>query len=124
MSGAQVFFNAPGNAFASGLGNPEHVAAAAFGIGAYALMFSAFQTLNAEGPALWILYSVPHPLEAVLREKAVLWGILCLGYAVAVLGLGLAFNPAFSLQQLECVGRRMAGPQAFRVINTNERARR
>ena len=67
---AQVFFNAPGNAFASGLGNPEHVAAAAFGIGAYALMFSAFQTLNAEGPALWILYSVPHPLEAVLREKA------------------------------------------------------
>ena len=53
--GAQILFNAPGSAFASGLDSPELVAAAAFGIGAYALMFSAFQALNAEGPALWIL---------------------------------------------------------------------
>src|SRR5204863_10205193 len=77
IMGAQVFLNAPGSAFATWLGSPEHAAAAAFGIVAYALMFSAFQTLNAEGQALWILYSVPHSLEAVLREKAMLWGTVC-----------------------------------------------
>ena len=117
--GAQILFNAPGNAFASGLGSPELVAAAAFGIGAYALMFSAFQALNAEGPALWILYSVPHPLETVLREKAVFWGTLCLGYALAVLGLGLAFNPVFSLQQLELMVVVLLGLPIFAMIGAS-----
>ena len=112
-------FNAPGSAFASGLGSPELVAAAAFGIGAYALMFSAFQALNAEGPALWILYSVPHPLESVLREKAVFWGTLCLGYALAVLGLGLAFNPVFSLQQLELMAVVLLGLPIFAMIGAS-----
>ncbi len=32
-------------------------------LAAYTLMFSAFQTLNAEGQALWILYCVPQSLE-------------------------------------------------------------
>jgi hypothetical protein len=33
-------------------------------------LFSAFQTLNTEGQALWILLAVPHSLEAVLWQKA------------------------------------------------------
>ena len=53
--------------------HPPHLAAIAFALAAYALMFSAFQTLNAEGQALWILYSVPHSLESVLWQKARLW---------------------------------------------------
>jgi ABC-2 type transport system permease protein len=35
-------------------------------------MFSAFQALNAEGQALWILYTVPKSLPSILREKALL----------------------------------------------------
>jgi len=118
IMGAQVFFNAPGRAFAAGLGNPEHVAAAAFAVAAYALMFSAFQTLNSEGQALWILYTLPHSLEAVLREKAVLWGTVCLAYAVAVIGLGLAFNPVLSLQQVELIAIVLCGVPIFAIIST------
>ena len=56
----------------------------AFFMAAYALMFSAFQTLNTEGNALWILYSVPQSLESILRQKAILWGIVCLAYPLAI----------------------------------------
>ena len=116
--GAQVLLNTPGRAFATGFGSPEQVAAAAFGIGAYALMFSAFQTLNAEGQALWILYCVPQSLEAVLREKATLWGTVCVGYAIAVLAFGLAFNPAFSLHQLELMIVVLLGVPIFATVGT------
>jgi ABC-2 type transport system permease protein len=119
IMGGQIFFNAPGSAFALALGNPQHVSAAAFGIAAYALMFSAFQTLNAEGQALWILYTVPHSLEAVLREKALLWGSVCLAYAVAILGLGIAFHPAGSLQQLELMVVVLVGVPIFATIGTS-----
>jgi ABC-2 type transport system permease protein len=118
IMGAQVFFNAPGRAFAAGLGSPEHVAAAAFAVAAYALMFSAFQTLNSEGQALWILYTLPRSLEAVLREKAVLWGSVCLAYAVAVIGLGLAFNSVHSLKQLQLIIIVLCGVPIFAIIST------
>jgi ABC-2 type transport system permease protein len=116
--GAQVLLNTPGSAFAAGLGSPEHVAAAAFAVAAYTLMFSAFQTLNSEGQALWILYTLPRSLEAILREKAVLWGIVCLAYAIAVIALGLVWNPIFSLQQLELISIVLLGVPIFAVIGT------
>ncbi|MBO0742589.1 MAG: CPBP family intramembrane metalloprotease, partial [Hyphomicrobiaceae bacterium] len=116
--GAQVLFNAPGRTFAVGLGSPEHVAAAAFAVAAYTLMFSAFQTLNSEGQALWILYALPRSLEDILREKAVLWGIVCLAYAMAVIALGLVWNPTFSLQQLELISIVLLGVPIFAVIGT------
>ena len=116
IMGGQIFFNAPGSVFAFALGVPQHVAAAAFGVGAYALMFSAFQTLNAEGHALWILYSVPHSLESILREKALLWGSLCLGYAAIILGVGLAFNPGPLWQQLQLILLVIVGVPVFATI--------
>ena len=116
--GAQVLLNTPGRTFAVGLGSPEHVAAAAFAIAAYTLMFSALQTLNSEGQALWILYSLPRPLEAILREKAVLWGVVCLAYAIAVIALGLVWNPTFSLHQLELISIVLLGVPIFAVIGT------
>jgi ABC-2 type transport system permease protein len=116
--GAQMLLNTPGRAFAVGLGSPEHVAAAAFAVAAYTLMFSAFQTLNSEGQALWILYTLPRSLEAILREKAVLWGIVCLAYAIAVIALGLAWNPTFSLHQLELINIVLLGVPLFAVIGT------
>jgi ABC-2 type transport system permease protein len=60
------------------------VASIAFAIAAYTLMMSAFQTLNAEGGALWLLFTVPRSIESVLREKARLWAVLALAYPLAV----------------------------------------
>jgi ABC-2 type transport system permease protein len=48
------------------------------------LMMSAFQTLNSEGGALWLLFTVPRSIESVLREKARLWAVLALVYPLAV----------------------------------------
>jgi ABC-2 type transport system permease protein len=94
MIGAQIAFNASGEALFASVGErPELVATIAFGIAAYALMFSAFQTLNSEGQALWILYSVPQSLETTLRQKALLWGALCLVYPAAMFGYVLATQP-------------------------------
>ena len=67
----------------SGISNAT-VASIAFGIAAYTLMMSAFQTLNSEGGALWLLFTIPRSLESVLREKARLWAVLALAYPLAV----------------------------------------
>jgi hypothetical protein len=63
MVGLQVALNAT-NIVQSAIEHPENLAAIAFALAAYTLMLSAFQTLNAEGQALWILYSVPQPAAA------------------------------------------------------------
>jgi hypothetical protein len=60
------------------------VASIAFAIAAYTLMMSAFQTLNSEGGALWLLFTIPRSVESILVEKAKLWAILALGYPLAV----------------------------------------
>ena len=69
---------------------PATLAAVAFGLAAYTLMFSAFQTLNAEGQALWVLFCVPHSLESILRQKALLWGTVATIYALAVFAAAIA----------------------------------
>jgi ABC-2 type transport system permease protein len=60
------------------------IASVAFGIAAYTLMLSAFQTLNSEGGSLWLLYTVPRSIESVLGEKARLWAALALVYPITV----------------------------------------
>jgi ABC-2 type transport system permease protein len=60
------------------------VASIAFGIAAYTLMMSAFQTLNSEGGALWLLFTIPRSLESILLEKARLWSVLALAYPIIV----------------------------------------
>ena len=60
------------------------IASIAFAIAAYTLMMSAFQTLNSEGGALWLLFTVPKSLESILREKARLWAVLALAYPLIV----------------------------------------
>src|SRR5262249_25609418 len=74
LIGAQIFLNTNAvTSFSAIASHPEYAASIAFGISAYALMFSAFQTINTEGGALWLLYSVPQPLESILRQKAAFW---------------------------------------------------
>jgi membrane protease YdiL (CAAX protease family) len=86
--GGQIVLNGQLDAFGRMAANPTSLALTAWGIGAYMLMLSAFQTLNNEGQALWMLYTYPKPIEDVLRDKAQLWGVLALVYPAALLAFG------------------------------------
>jgi membrane protease YdiL (CAAX protease family) len=120
LVGAQIFLNGSGAALFSGLNqHPEHIAALAFGTAAYALMFSAFQTLNAEGQALWILYCVPQTLASVLRQKAALWAVVCLIYPLAIFGAAIAVSGAVSLQLLGVAALVLLGIPVFATIATS-----
>jgi ABC-2 type transport system permease protein len=118
MVGLQVFFGM------RGLGSgklaqlkPEHAAAVAFVIPAYAIMFSAFHAVNAEGQALWILYTLPHRLESLLRQKAALWASVSLVYPLAV--LGIAFGAAgVSLRGLGLGAIAILGVPVYATIAT------
>lgn len=119
MVGAQIVFNSGGEALlASAAARPELYVTFAFGIAAYALMFSAFQTLNSEGQALWILYSVPQSMESVLRQKAVLWGALCLVYPLAMLSFILASQPVVPARLAELSVFVLAGIPVLATIAT------
>lgn len=98
--GVQWVLNGQIESFAQVWANPQLVAAGVFGVAAYALMLSAFQTLATEGGALWLLYSFPRPIEAVLRDKARLWGVLALVYPVIGFSCLLAFGPPADLATL------------------------
>src|SRR5262249_8412358 len=66
--------------------DPSSALAAGFAVAAYSLMFSAFQIVNAEGQALWLLFTLPQRLEKVLLEKVKMWAGVALLYPVAVIG--------------------------------------
>ena len=73
---------------------PNVLASVAFGLAAYSLSMSAFQTLNTEGHALWLLYTFPRSIEDVLKDKAKLWGLITLAYPLVLFGIGAAVAPA------------------------------
>ncbi len=78
--------------------DPRHAAMFAFLLGAYLLLASAFGVLAVEGPALWLLYALPHRLHRLLVAKAMLWAGFALAYAAAVLVVcaACAGRPALS----------------------------
>ena len=82
------------------LDNPDHLAALAFGLGAYALCFSAVMVLTWEGQGLWILYTFPENLERLLVRKVVMWGLIALGYTGAVLAIGAWLQSGISMAWL------------------------
>ncbi|HAK97629.1 MAG TPA: hypothetical protein DCM87_22215 [Planctomycetes bacterium] len=73
----------------------RHLSAFAFGVGAYALMASAFMVLAVEGKTLWLLYTFPRRLEDIMRRKALLWGTLACACPVAVFALAFARGAAW-----------------------------
>ncbi len=83
VGGYAVGFNAEGTLGA--LASPTHGPVIAFGLGASVLMFSALQVLGAEGAGLWLLYTVPRRIEALLLRKTVFWGGVAMIYTGAVL---------------------------------------
>jgi membrane protease YdiL (CAAX protease family) len=74
--------------------NPNVLASVAFGLAAYSLSMSAFQTLNSEGHALWLLYTFPCSIEEVLKDKAKLWGVLTLFYPLVLFAIGAFVAPS------------------------------
>ncbi|HYN64815.1 MAG TPA: hypothetical protein VES36_09460, partial [Candidatus Limnocylindrales bacterium] len=98
--------------------NLPSLGALAFGVAAYTLMFSAFQTLNTEGAALWILWCVPTSLESVLRQKARLWGVVALAYPLVLMGIGLALRGSVPLQALWIGVIVLVGVPIYAVVAT------
>lgn len=115
---SQILLNGKVTSVTDLVGKPETMAAIAFGISAYALMFSAFQTLNSEGGALWLLYTVPRPLEEILREKARLWAVLALIYPLAIFSLGFHFGRELDAQTLSLAFLAVVGVPIYSVIAT------
>ncbi|GAB3454419.1 hypothetical protein GCM10027321_05710 [Massilia terrae] len=111
--GSQVVLNGKLNAFAAG---PVPLALTAWGISSYMLMLSAFQTLNNEGQALWMLYTFPATIEEVLKDKAKMWAVLALVYPLLILAFGLAAAPAFEWRLIGAFAVVLAGLPLFSAI--------
>ena len=114
--GMQVLLNVHTNIFVGAVDTPSTLAALAFGLAAYTLMFSAFQTLNAEGQALWILYCVPNSLETVLRQKANLWSAMAIIYPLAVFAIAIVVAGGVSWAFLASAAIVLAGVPIFATI--------
>lgn len=114
--GSQAVFNGKLSSVGE-LGMHHTVAAAvAFGIGSYVLMLSAFQNLNTEGHALWLLYTVPRSMESILREKAKLWGTLAMAYPLIVLVFTATHSAVLDWQMLVLALTVLAGIPIFSMI--------
>lgn len=72
----------------------NHASMAAFIVGAYVLMFSAFYVLSVEGKALWILYTFPHSLDRIIFRKAAFWALFASVFPVAILTYCFSQLPA------------------------------
>ncbi|WP_458351869.1 CPBP family glutamic-type intramembrane protease [Rugamonas violacea] len=114
--GSQLVFNGRLDSIAE-LGNHHTLLAAmAFGIGAYVLMLSAFQTLNNEGQVLWLLYTFPRQIDSVLMEKAQLWAMLALLYPLTLFGVGAWLSPTLDWQLLVLLAIVAAGLPIYSLI--------
>ncbi|PHV26013.1 CPBP family intramembrane metalloprotease domain-containing protein [Janthinobacterium sp. BJB426] len=98
------------------LDHPVLLASTGFFLGTYVLMMSAFQTLNKEGGALWLLYTFPVSIEQALRQKAQLWAVLALLYPLILFGVALAWLPAWSWQTAGLMLLALAGIPLYALI--------
>ena len=99
--------------------SPRHVAALAFGTGAYVLLASSASLLVSEIRGLWMLYSLPERLESLLVQKVKLWVLVGVVFSAIVLGaaggsfwrwdLRGAFDAALALLGVGIVGAVSAG---------------
>ncbi len=115
---AQVVINARTNVFVGAVEHPATIAGVGFALAAYTLMFSAFQTLNAEGQALWILCCVPRSLESVLRQKASMWAAVALVYPGLAFALAVAVAGRVSTQFIVSAAVVLLGVPIFALIAT------
>jgi membrane protease YdiL (CAAX protease family) len=117
LVGMQAFFLGP-SLFVDAVEHPSILAVLAFSMAAYGLMFSAFQTLNAEGQALWMLYCVPRSLESILWQKARLWAAVTAIYPLGLFAIAIAVAGKVSPQFLGVATAVLLGVPIFAVIAT------
>ncbi|HEU4779403.1 MAG TPA: CPBP family intramembrane glutamic endopeptidase [Steroidobacteraceae bacterium] len=96
--------------------NPNVLASVAFGLAAYSLSMSAFQTINSEGQALWLLYTFPCSIEDVLKDKAKLWGVLTLAYPLAMFAAGAVMAPSLDWNFLAAMLTALLGIPIYAFI--------
>lgn len=96
--------------------NPNVLASVAFGLAAYSLSMSAFQTLNTEGHALWLLYTFPRSIEDVLEDKAKLWGVLTLAYPLTLFAIGAVLAPSLDWKFLGAMLTALLGIPIYAFI--------
>jgi ABC-2 type transport system permease protein len=116
MVGSQTLLNGRLVSMSQIGGNATLMVAIAFGIGSYMLMLSAFQTLNSEGPALWMLYTFPQSIESVLMEKAQLWAALALLYPAIILAVTAWSGAPLPWETVALFGFAFAGIPVYAVI--------
>ncbi|MCC7600067.1 CPBP family intramembrane metalloprotease [Janthinobacterium sp. FW305-129] len=114
--GGQALFTGQARDLHALLASPVLLACTGFFLGSYVLMMSAFQTLNKEGGALWLLYTFPVSIEQALRQKAQLWAVLALLYPVILFGAALAWLPAWSWQTAGLMLLALAGIPLYAAI--------
>lgn len=114
--GGQAFFSGQARDLQALLANPALLASTGFFLGTYVLMMSAFQTLNKEGAALWLLYTFPVSVEQALRQKAQLWAVLALLYPLILFGAALAWLPAWQWDMARLMLLALAGIPLYSMI--------
>ena len=114
--GSQLVLNGQVKNMNQFISDPALLSSVAFGLGAYVLMLSAFQTINTEGHALWLLYTYPKSIGSMLAEKAQLWSVLALIYPLAVFAMGLWFGVPANGRLLSQLVLVMAGIPIFATI--------
>ena len=114
--GGQALFTGQARDVHALLEHPVLLASTGFFLGTYVLMMSAFQTLNKEGGALWLLYTFPVSVEQALRQKAQLWAVLALLYPCILFGVALAWLPAWSWQTAGLMLLALAGIPLYAAI--------
>jgi ABC-2 type transport system permease protein len=96
--GIQLFMNS--GLLTAAMGNTNHAAAVAFGIGAYILLTAGANVMASEGHALWILYTFPMPLEVILRRKLIVMLLVGVLYTGATLAVFAAKSPSWDWSAL------------------------
>ena len=114
--GGQALFSGQARDLQALLASPALLASTGFFLGTYVLMMSAFQTLNKEGGALWLLYTFPVSVEQALRQKAQLWAALALLYPVILFGAALAWQDAWRWDMAGLMLLALAGIPLYSVI--------
>ncbi|HEY6877120.1 MAG TPA: hypothetical protein VI299_03835 [Polyangiales bacterium] len=98
------------------LSEPQHASAAAFCVGTFVLLGGGLPTLANEGPGLWILYTTPRSLEAVLARRALFWtAVASIGVLVTLLVIAMVTqNVRFVLNEYAMLA--FAGTCIFGVV--------
>jgi membrane protease YdiL (CAAX protease family) len=114
--GGQAVFSGQARDLHALLSNPALLASTGFFLGTYVLMMSAFQTINKEGGALWLLYTFPVSVEQTLRQKAQLWAALALLYPLILFGAALAWQDAWRWDMAGLMLLALAGIPLYSMI--------